>query len=647
MKTSAALLLALLAGKFVNAQKNHVLYGFVMEQNSGKKPVRGAFIKASFANSIQTIDNGSYTLNFQNAKPGRSVSLTVEKQGWVITDPERLQVNLPEDPYRHPHTIIVCREDVWRRNSEENRKSVEQNLRTSFEREKARLMKQNKDYRKVLDSLEQQYDRLGKAMLEFADAMTRTNLDEITEEERRAYELFKAGKMDESIRLREKLYDEKVGLEMVNDKRKIERAGKALDSVREKKEQQIQAFVRNAKELANEKELQFDFARVDSILAYLATEFDSTSSDRLFEYAVFLQSQNRFDTAIAFYRKAERYAGEAGISSIKSNLGMLYKAKNDYAAAETVYKEALEVYLRLAMSNPVAYEPNVATTQNNLGVLYNNKKDYAAAETAYKKALEIFLHLAERNPAVYESNVATTQNNLGVLYRGKKEYAAAEAVYKDALEINRRLAKNNPSIHEAGVAMALNNLGIVYDDKEDFAAAEAAYKEALEIYLRLVNTNPTVYEPGLASTLHNLGALGTKDYAANEAAYKEALKIRKRLAKSNPAVYESAVAETQHNLGILYTDRKDYATAEIPFKEALEIRRRLAKNTPDVYELDLAQTLANYGVVLFLQDDARAEQLFSEALGIYKRLVGRGFTAYTQKVTALQAALDKINSTKK
>jgi nephrocystin-3 len=43
---------------------------------------------------------------------------------------------------------------------------------------------------------------------------------------------------------------------------------------------------------------------------------------------------------------------------------------NQFLKALSLYEEALEIYKRLAQTNPERYEPYVAMTQNNLGLMY-------------------------------------------------------------------------------------------------------------------------------------------------------------------------------------------------------------------------------------------------------------------------------------
>jgi tetratricopeptide (TPR) repeat protein len=73
----------------------------------------------------------------------------------------------------------------------------------------------------------------------------------------------------------------------------------------------------------------------------------------------------------------------------QNNLGIMYRNLNAYDKAEGAYAEALEIYKRLAQTNPERYEPDVAMTQNNLGLMYADLNAYDKAEGAYAEALEI------------------------------------------------------------------------------------------------------------------------------------------------------------------------------------------------------------------------------------------------------------------
>ena len=64
-----------------------------------------------------------------------------------------------------------------------------------------------------------------------------------------------------------------------------------------------------------------------------------------------------------------------------NNLGILYHDTQRFTDSEQMYNSALEIYKRLAATNPQAYEPDLAVNYNNLGILYRATQRFIVAET--------------------------------------------------------------------------------------------------------------------------------------------------------------------------------------------------------------------------------------------------------------------------
>ena len=389
--------------------------------------------------------------------------------------------------------IILCKAGTLAAAKKEYYKVADSYIQQQYELKLKALNKEKADYQSEKNSLREEKDRLQKQLDEMAEEFIRVNLDDATEIERKAITLFKEGKIDESIKLRESL---KSGIEYKNA------------VIRKSKEDAIIIFhIRNLQALAKDYLLKFDFKNAELKYEELASG-DSANFDNNFALVNFLYHQNQHDKAIKYCQIALKLAkSEPDRANTQNNLGILYKDKNEYPAALNAYLKAVEIRERLAKTNPATYEPDIATTQNNLGNLYQAKNEYPAALNAYSKALEIYERLAKTNPATYEPYVAMTQNNLRVLYQAKSEYAAALNAYSKALEIREHLAKTNPATYEPYVAGTQNNLGTLYKDKNEYPAALNAYSKALEIRERLAKTNPAIYEPDVAMIQNILGGV--------------------------------------------------------------------------------------------------------------------------------------------
>ena len=270
------------------------------------------------------------------------------------------------------------------------------------------------------------------------------------------------------------------------------------------------------------------------------------------------------------------HAYEQGIELIRANLseeelakslfeyGHFLQTNKRYDLAEARYRENLDIYQRLEVISPQAYEPGLATTQNNLGLLYSDTQCYGESEEMYLSAMEIFRELTVANPQAYEPDLARTRNNLGNLYRDTQRYKESEEMYLSAVEIYQRLSVANPQVYEPDLAMVQNNLGILYIDIQRYEDSEKMNLSAVEIYRRLAAANPQVYEPDLADTQYNLGCLyyNIQRYEESGEMYLSALKVYQRLTVADPQVYEPYLVRACNNLSFLFLAQGNFEEAE-------------------------------------------------------------------------------------
>ena len=78
--------------------------------------------------------------------------------------------------------------------------------------------------------------------------------------------------------------------------------------------------------------------------------------------------------------------------------------------------------------------PDVATSLNNLALLYYTQGEYAAAEPLYKRALQI----DEKALGPDHPSVATSLNNLAALYRATGRNLEAQELEKRLSDKNQR-----------------------------------------------------------------------------------------------------------------------------------------------------------------------------------------------------------------
>ncbi len=289
-----------------------------------------------------------------------------------------------------------------------------------------------------------------------------------------------------------------------------------------------------------------------------------------------------------------------GTAAILNKLARLYFRQGRYAEAEPLYKRALDIWGTTAGAD----DPATAVALGNLAILYEAQGRYADAEPLLKRAFEI-----DRKAGPDRPEIATDLSNLAMLYDQQGRYAEAEPLMKQALAIDRKaLAPDRPEL-----AADLNNLGLLYDDQGRYAEAEPLMKQANAINRKALGPD----HPELATNVNNL-ALVYQDqghYADAQPLYQQALAIREKgLGDQHPNV-----AMSQSNLAGLYWQEGRYADAEQLEQQALAIREKtFGPDNPSV-----ATSLDNLAVLYVDQGRyADGEQFEARALAIRQKALG-------------------------
>ena len=294
-------------------------------------------------------------------------------------------------------------------------------------------------------------------------------------------------------------------------------------------------------------------------------------------------------------------------------------------------------------------EPTKARILNNLAADLAAGGDIDGALTAIHKAVEIYHRLAKTDPTRFEGELGGSLNNLwGLLTDTGDDDRALEAI-REAVEIHDRLADKDPSQFESGLAMSLNNLSCSLGDKGNLDGALKANQKAVEIYRRLARDDPAQYNRDLAASISNLAGklsdIGDDKGALD--AIKEAVDINRSLAEANPARYEPDLALSLNNLSLRSSDTGDHEGALEAVQKSVEIRRRLAKANPARFEPELATSLRSLGLVLCAgEQPEKAMQAFSQAIEIIEpHATGLPEGSPANLLSALEADLKRTQET--
>ena len=89
--------------------------------------------------------------------------------------------------------------------------------------------------------------------------------------------------------------------------------------------------------------------------------------------------------------------------------GHVLLSQNDFRQAETVLLATLNTARDAARVTPGVYRRYVAGTLQNLGVLYSRTNRPNEAESIYREALDVFRQLSVSDPGRYDRDIALTR----------------------------------------------------------------------------------------------------------------------------------------------------------------------------------------------------------------------------------------------
>lgn len=305
-------------------------------------------------------------------------------------------------------------------------------------------------------------------------------------------------------------------------------------------------------------------------------------------------------------RAAERIGRElkgqpVGEAEMRATIGGVYLELGDYAKAEAMYREALNLAKRVYGQE----HPEVATALDNVSMVLYRQGKVAGAEALEREVLAMRTRILGND----DPHVAMSLINLAAYLQAEGKLPEAETVNRQALAASRKAFGSDD---ENSVA-ALNNLGCVLCLEGKLPEAEGIAREVLtKERKRLGNDHPDV-----ATLVNNLAKILADEGKTREAesTFREALALRtKVLGNDHPDV-----AQTLDSLAGVLQDQSRLAEAETLYRQALAIRKKvLGDEHPDV-----ANSLNNLADLL---DDegktAEAEALQREALAMQRKLLG-------------------------
>lgn len=587
--------------------------GFVTEQNSGKKRVPGVLVKAAAparTNQVNTSADGSFSLVFQDMPQGAGVQMQAQKTNWVIVNQQEMYTGIPENGSREAFKIIMSTAQKLEQAQKEYHAITDAAIKRGYEKKMAELKFSRAEVQQKAIQLEKQRKVLLNDVQKIADEYSRINIDDLTEIEKQALNLFRQGRIEEAIAVRNQMSSEEKLKAAIRNR-------KELDSI-------IELHTRNLRTLAREYSLLFDFDNADRIYSKLA-DADTTNVDNTLIYAEFLLKQNRFNKAIELNVQALRNSRGNPVASIYigNNLASVYIQQNDLENAEKTLMKSLNICNRFKQLIPQLYEAYASTIWVNLSMLYDKKKDYAAEEKAIGNALEATPVITNENRDVYSEIVGNINHAAGIFYLKRKRYNEAIKAFESSLRAYALQKNESGRLPEANIASVHGSLAELYNKHQNFDKAAGSYEQSKNILESLASNNPGEYLPYLAKTYLNMASFyREKNQFSNAEIYQQkALNSYQRLVAIDKNVYEPEMMVCKRSFGDLYKAKKNFDLAERYYLEALNYFLNPGPFGTPPDERQIAFSHNNLGALYQeMQRYPEAERQYSAAIHLYRKL---------------------------
>lgn len=270
--------------------------------------------------------------------------------------------------------------------------------------------------------------------------------------------------------------------------------------------------------------------------AYLAQNSPSANpAGDLYDYAIDLHKQNRFDDAIAAYNEVLKLKSDN--PEVYVNLAIAYKQKNDVQNAINTLQMAKVKFPnnKQVLDNLGSFVNEVASAKLDEGSNYFNSGNYQQAIVSYQTI----------QPATFDSLCG-----MAACYKALNDNVNAIEYYKKALALH-------PSDSDVDYY-----IGVLYSEKEDWAQSKNYLKKALAI-----NKNNTK-AADLLQTIVEQSNVKLVDQAIelyDKGDYVQSFKIVNQVLTE-----DTKNSYAYYYRGLIYDQQKKYALALPDYKKAIQ-----------------------------------------------------------------------------
>lgn len=290
------------------------------------------------------------------------------------------------------------------------------------------------------------------------------------------------------------------------------------------------------------KNQMFDLIKSSMTPAEMISYMNQNSQNgvnEVYNYAIELHKQNKFDDAIAYYKEILKIKTDN--PEIYLNLAIAYKQKNDIPQAIQTLEAAKIKF------------PENKQILNNLSEIKTEIADKKFDEASkfynsgeYQKALEIYLSI---QPQTFDSLTGAA-----ICYKGLNDDNQAIEYYKKALSLKP----------DSDIAYYI---GVLYSEKENWATSREFLKKAISI-----NPNNTKAKDLLQSVIEQANAKLIDEAIAlyDKSEYAKALPVFNKVLQDDPRN-----AYAYYYKGLMNDSGKKYLAAIDDYKKAIQYNKDL------------------------------------------------------------------------
>ena len=335
-------------------------------------------------------------------------------------------------------------------------------------------------------------------------------------------------------------------------------------------------------------------------------------ADSLVSWSVAVRDQGRLEEAEDLL--AQAYEVSAGPEGDEVMLSEVIHSQARVHSEMGRLQEARELYLlSIGMRERLLGEhPDLVNSLNNLGLVLTLLEDFEAAETYLKRAIE----MRERLQGPDHPSLADSLSNLGGVYYHQGKYDLALPLLERDLEISKKVF---PDAHP--------NLAISYNNVASLRQAVGDYRGSLEYFATALEMRQELHgpdHPETALVLANMGnvSMALGDLSDAEERYRRALEIGQRHQPDN-----LRNVRTLESLAHVTAARCDYDLARELYSKALGVIEQTAGPEYGRYTETL---LSLAGLELLTEREERAASLTDRALRILEEKWGAGHPRTTR-----------------